>query len=203
VEGHHRYQTEEQRREVVARWRASGLSQRAFCRQDCIPEWVLSTWKRLDGKSNILVPTQKKRQESRSRQQSQKHQQPASFRKTMILEQAASGLSVAEFCKRNRIGIGNFWRWRRSLSAEAKGISKPAISAAHDSNPFVAVRLAAPEDSVPIESAVEVILPGGSKIRVTDRTPLDRKASASTVSLERLHFQTEKCRQLSVAIGAG
>jgi hypothetical protein len=171
VEGYRRYQTEEQRREVVARWRASGLSQRAFCRQDGIPEWVLSTWKRLDGKPNIPVPPKKKRQKPRSKPQALK--QPASFRKNIMLEQAASGLSVAEFCKRNRIGIGNFWRWRRSLSTEAPKVSKPPVSVAQDRNPFVAVRLASPEDAVPIESVVEVIFPGGSKIRVTDRTPLD------------------------------
>ncbi len=31
---------------VVARWEASGLSQAEFCRQEGIPEWSLSEWKR-------------------------------------------------------------------------------------------------------------------------------------------------------------
>jgi len=38
--------TNKKRRDTVARWRASGLSQAEFCRREGIAQWQLSTWKR-------------------------------------------------------------------------------------------------------------------------------------------------------------
>ncbi len=38
--------TEQRRRDLVGKWKESGLSQAEFCRQEGIPEWRLSEWKR-------------------------------------------------------------------------------------------------------------------------------------------------------------
>ena len=43
--------TEQHRRDVLAKRRASGLSQAAFCLQEGIPDWKLSEWKRREAKA--------------------------------------------------------------------------------------------------------------------------------------------------------
>ena len=60
--------TERHRRDVVATWRASGLSQAEFCRQEGIQEWQLSEWKRREARAvgKHSRPAQRKEKLSRT-----------------------------------------------------------------------------------------------------------------------------------------
>ena len=60
--------TERHRRDVVATWRASGLSQAEFCRQKGIQEWQLSEWKRREARAvgKHSRPAQRKGKSSRA-----------------------------------------------------------------------------------------------------------------------------------------
>jgi hypothetical protein len=51
-------------RDVLAKWRASGLSQAAFCRQEGIPEWQLSNWKRREMTMSAAPPKPRRRKEN-------------------------------------------------------------------------------------------------------------------------------------------
>jgi hypothetical protein len=43
--------------DMVLRWKESGLSQRAFCLRERIPEWQLSAWKRQVGDTGKISPS--------------------------------------------------------------------------------------------------------------------------------------------------
>lgn len=81
--------------------------------------------------------------------------------RTLIDEQSASGLAVAEFCRQRSISPGSFYRWRGKLSAAA-----PVASG------FVAVRLAGRRERVARvgrgHGPLEVRLRGGRRLLVRD-----------------------------------
>ncbi len=52
--------TEQHRRSIVVRWKESGLSQAEFCRQERIPEWRLSEWKRRVARATEIGTQSKK-----------------------------------------------------------------------------------------------------------------------------------------------
>ena len=55
----------------------------------------------------------------------------------LFSQQASSGLSVAEFCQRERINAGLFRRWRLSLEDPGKEIQVPARPAPEVPAPFI------------------------------------------------------------------
>lgn len=76
----------------------------------------------------------------------------------LVRERAASGRSVAEFCRRRRIASQQFYWWQRQLldrdgnGSKAEGSSRPAS--------FVPVRV------VLSSPAIELVHPSGCLIRV-------------------------------------
>ncbi|MEO6331823.1 MAG: hypothetical protein ABIP09_04625 [Gemmatimonadaceae bacterium] len=82
-----------------------------------------------------------------------------------LVEFERRGVTVAEFCARERVSVASFHQWRRKLAS-----SSEKVSAANDA------RRAEPEIAsggvqfLPIEitgqSSVEVLLPSGAKILV-------------------------------------
>jgi hypothetical protein len=117
------------------------------------------------------APAKKKKRKSSGKKQAMA--QTAKLHAKLIAEQIASGMNEAQFCKLNGITIKNFNRWKQEAASSSpktvQGI--PAVTTA--SNPFVAVRLVTEKSAVSIEPALELLLPGGSKIRVTEQTPLE------------------------------
>jgi transposase len=71
-----------------------------------------------------------------------------------------SGLTVADFCERERISTASFYSWRRRLQAG------PAPT--DDVPGFVPVRLVTPPASAP----VELLLPSGIVVRLSPDTDL-------------------------------
>ena len=116
-------------------------------------------------------PAKKKKYKSHGKQQA--IEQTAKLRRKLMAEQVASGLSMAEFCKQNGIAKSNFSRWRRDAAEEALKASHKVVDSQSGTNPFVAVRVSVPKASASTQPVVEVVLPAGSKIRVTEQTPLE------------------------------
>lgn len=160
--------TERHRRDVVTRWEASGLSQAEFCRRENIPEWALSTWKREFQASEAS--------EAAPRATKDKYGPPPkdckqlrSYWRRIVRDQVESELSAAEFCRQHGVKLGRFYKWSRRL--EGPKPSQPESLPVE--NPFVAVRVPTmPADQV-AEPELEIVLAGGSTLRVTERTPLD------------------------------
>jgi len=163
-----KYSTEWQRREVVDRWRASGLSQAAFCRQEGIPEWALSEWKRqeLRRAHQPSVVEAGLKGSPKYGPPPKKHKKLASYWKKVVAEQETSGLSATQFCKKHGFSLVTFNRWRRKIGGTS-GTPHNNLQ-----NPFIAVKLAGLPPGEPVDSAIEIVLPGGSTVRVTERTPL-------------------------------
>ena len=78
----------------------------------------------------------------------------------LIAEQAGSGLSVAEFCRRQDVSQASFYQWRKKLG-------KAAVE------PFVPVSIVA-------GAGVSVELPCGAVVRVP---PGEERALAQIISL--------------------
>lgn len=155
-------------RETVAKWRASGLSQAEFCRQQGLQEHTLSQWKRREERNNDLVARAAKEKAIADRKAKRRAAKEKYWR-TLVDEHIDSGLSVIEFCKRKGISWNSLKRWRQELvDVEQQVFSSTSV---RQKNPFVQV--AVPELAASAKSAnseVEIILPGNSKIIVTEQT---------------------------------
>jgi hypothetical protein len=90
----------------------------------------------------------------------------------ILADQALSGQSAAEFCGRNAISVNTFKRWRKDLELEPMASACVPKEKPKD-NPFVAVNMQAVKEAAPTEAAVEILLRGGSVIKVTERTSLE------------------------------
>jgi hypothetical protein len=76
-----------------------------------------------------------------------------------IREQALSGLSIAAYCRRHGLREHGFYWWRRELAR--RNAEPPSPRAA-----FVPVTVAT-QPAVPIEEGrIEIVLPGGRRVRV-------------------------------------
>ena len=75
-----------------------------------------------------------------------------------MVEQAASGLSLSDFARREGIAPGRLYRWRRELGEMSGG----RVSA---SAPPAVIELRAAR---PSEDRVEIVLPSGVTLRVTE-----------------------------------
>lgn len=149
-----------ERTAVVAKWKASGLSQAEFCRQEDIPEWKLSNWKRAEARRKSYQARQKPRRNLLGRDW---HSIVSGF--------AASGLTVADYCQKNGISPTSFKRARVKLARQAQKETAQNSAAIVD-NPFVEIRARAERTPIAERNALELILPGGAKVRVTEETPM-------------------------------
>ena len=80
---------------------------------------------------------------------------------------ARSGLTVAAFCGRERVSTASFYLWRRKLAAESAATVRVVDHRAAEGAPplFVPVRL--PRESAAAAGRVEIELPNGAIVRVT------------------------------------
>lgn len=80
---------------------------------------------------------------------------------------ARSGLTVAEFCGRERVSMASFYAWRRKLAAESSATARLVDHRAAEGAPplFVPVRL--PRESTGTAGRVEIKLPNRALVRVT------------------------------------
>ena len=80
------------------------------------------------------------------------HRSAAEWRE-LFSRHAKSGLGVREFCLKEGIALESFRRWREKLNAE-------------EPSAFVPVSIESPpESSAPSSWTVEIILPGGVRLR--------------------------------------
>ncbi len=149
-----------ERSAVVAKWKASGLSQAEFCRQENIPEWKLSNWKRSEARRKSYQARQKPRRNLLGRDW-----------RSIVSGFAASGLTVADYCQKHGISPTSFKRARTKLARQAQR-ETVQNSAATAGNPFVEIRASAGRAQSCAQKSLELIFPGGTKVQVTEETPL-------------------------------
>ena len=94
----------------------------------------------------------RKRHERRSREQWS----------AIIEDQATSGLSIADYCQSNNIGLASFAKWKRRLRSDA---TKPSHSK-QSAESFASVKLIEPN-----ESQATVTLSIGTNITLTINSP--------------------------------
>jgi hypothetical protein len=163
--------SERERRGFVAKWQASGMSQAEFCRREGIQEWELSNWKRRELKiqrGDAKSQTQRKKATKFVRRSALEGER---FWRAHVFAHAKSGLRRGEYCKEYGLSVNSFKRWRAKFAAELK----TNLRAMHlqVANPFVEVHVpSVPPPKAVEEEILEVVLPGGVKIVVTERTPL-------------------------------
>lgn len=82
----------------------------------------------------------------------------ARYWREVIRDQAASGLSIAAFCRERGVSPASFFDWRRKLAA-GSGDEVPA-------DKFLAIELPPPAMT---QSCLEVALPNGLRVLVPSR----------------------------------
>jgi hypothetical protein len=87
----------------------------------------------------------------------------------VVKQQRASGLSAAEFCRRNEVSAALFYRWRRKLAElDAEEDSRRADTVSPDSGDrdaraqFVPIELPPPSPS----AAFEIVRPDGCRVLI-------------------------------------
>lgn len=92
-----------------------------------------------------------------------------------ILHQQNSSMSVVQYCTANGLGLSSFKWWENEIRKRDKIEAVESICLGTDvdveehSNPFVALRLEEPASS----GALEIFLPGGAAIKITETTPMN------------------------------
>lgn len=158
------------RRDVVAKWRASGLSQAEFCRREGIPEWALSEWKRREVKTKQEASNASAEKHTRGYGPPPKaHKDLERYWKTVVADQSRSSLPPAQFCREHGLRVHTLRRWKTRFAHEAATKQKSVAK----ENPFIAVRIPSAAAIALTDDAIEIALPGGSKVKVTERTSLD------------------------------
>ena len=87
----------------------------------------------------------------------------------VIKKQRASGLSVAEFCRRNDVADALFYRWRRRLAElDAQQDSRPkAVERINEVDRETAARFVAIElPPPPVPTGFEIVRPDGLRVLV-------------------------------------
>jgi transposase-like protein len=69
-----------------------------------------------------------------------------------------SGLTVAEFCRRERCSAASFYQWRRKLRSQKSGRSAGPT--------FVPIKIADAAPSRSLQAIVSLDLPGGVRLRI-------------------------------------
>jgi hypothetical protein len=159
------------RKALVAKWRSSGLTQAAFCRQEGLQEWELSNWKRrqehqIAGKEKEL-PEEKRVRIARTRRESKDSER---IWKGHVFAQVESGLKRSEYCNEHGLSINTFKRWRARFVGELKLRAQQKS----EEQPNLFVEVTAPPGPALIvdEEILELILPGGIKVVVAERTSM-------------------------------
>jgi hypothetical protein len=81
-----------------------------------------------------------------------------------VSRQAASGLTVIEFCTQERCSKSAFYRWKRDLDAGGFQEQRPALAVRPTAFVRVTVRLVDPNTDQP--APVEAELPNGVRLRI-------------------------------------
>lgn len=150
----------------MAKWRASGLTQAEFCRREGIPEWKLSGWKRREQKIG--------KEPYSSRGKPRRNLSAVDWPK-IIAGYTNSGMTFEDYCRMNGVSRTSFRRAIRKFGKVMPAIteSTPAISKTPPpENPFFQLRMVDIEQPVTRGSSIEVTLPGGCTIQVTESTPI-------------------------------
>ena len=82
---------------------------------------------------------------------------PMEWRKR-LREQASSGLTVADFCRREKVSVANYYKWKQKLCDN----DKEAFVARRDRAAFVQL----PPVAVNSPAIVEIVIANGTVIRV-------------------------------------
>ncbi|GIW96486.1 MAG: hypothetical protein KatS3mg110_4527 [Pirellulaceae bacterium] len=108
-----------------------------------------------------------------------------------------SGLSVAEFCRKERVSVATFYYWKRRLHGPSSGSERPkaTVSATHSVS---TARLASKLGSIPADepafrpvqvsftpkpALLVVRLPGNVELRVEDEPQLAEKRAGQILQL--------------------
>lgn len=95
-----------------------------------------------------------------------------SFWRGVLSRHAGSGLSVAAFCRREKLTQPSFYAWRRTMR-ERDGQRPKAIRSRRPAQDFLPVRVT---DLPPRESSITIELAEGSVLRLPEATPAVRIA---------------------------
>ena len=103
-----------------------------------------------------------------------------------VERQAVSGLSIRQFCARERISPPSFYVWRRRLKEAADSAMRPPVAGRGRSEPrktreFIPLRL------VDAPTAWEVVHPRGYRVRVRGKIHTATLQCILAVLDERLH----------------
>lgn len=118
---------------------------------------------------------QKQASSSRARQTSKISEKERYWRQ-LDTEQLSSGLSNKEFCQPRGIQVGTLQWWRRRIVArdQQRGLQPGAKLSPAGQNPFIPISpLKLDQPATLLERGLEIVLPGGATIKVTDSTPMD------------------------------
>lgn len=84
----------------------------------------------------------------------------------VIKKQRASGLSVAEFCRRNDVSVALFYRWRRRLAERDAGDSRKDTGPPDRAEGDVVAQFIPIELPPPPAAAFEIVRPDGCRVLV-------------------------------------
>jgi hypothetical protein len=100
--------------------------------------------------------------------------------------QAVSGLSIRQFCARERIATASFYAWRRRLKSGADAAGRPPGAGLGGSEPRKAGEFI-PLSLVDVVTAWEVVHPRGYRVRVKGQIDAAALGCILGVLDERLH----------------
>ncbi len=100
--------------------------------------------------------------------------------------QAASGLSIRQFCAQERIAPASFYAWRRRLKGGADGAGRPPVAGRGGSEPRK-TREFIPVSVVDVATAWEVVHPHGYRVRIKGEIDAAALGRILEVLDERLH----------------
>ena len=88
----------------------------------------------------------------------------------ILAKQAASGLSVREFCRRQKLTEASFYFWRRTI-AERDGKGDRPVTERPTLPTFLPVRVS---DEAPSTALISIELAGGRVLRLPETTSTER-----------------------------
>ena len=105
---------------------------------------------------------------------SRRRSEGESFWRSMTDQQRASGLSVRQFCRGQRLSESSFHYWTRKL-----GSAQSKVQTAERDSTIVPVQIV-DSDNIDDQSMIEILIPSGITLRCS--AALDRQAIASLIS---------------------
>ena len=120
---------------------------------------------------------QKRMRIERTRREAKESKQ---FWKVHVFAQVDSGLKRSEYCNEHSLSVNTFKRWRARFVGELK--ARAQHKRLDLPNPFVDVSAPSVPESNIVEEKLELILPGGTTIVVTERTSMQLLARVLKVT---------------------